>query len=174
MNKVQVRAAVPADAESLALVGGATFLETFSGILDGAAILQHCAVQHAADLYARWLLDEASRLWIAEAEPGGAPVGYAVLRPPELSTVELAPGDLEIKRIYVLSRFQGLGIGATLMDHAYHEARRAGAPRVLLGVYAGNERAIAFYRKQGFEDVGERRFRIGSALYADVVLARSL
>ena len=52
---VVVREAGPGDAERLAAVGRATFLETFAGILDGADILAHCGQEHAPSLYADWL-----------------------------------------------------------------------------------------------------------------------
>ena len=41
-----IREAGEADAAALALIGAATFLETFAGILDGEAIVGHCAAQH--------------------------------------------------------------------------------------------------------------------------------
>jgi ribosomal protein S18 acetylase RimI-like enzyme len=50
----------------------------------------------------------------------------------------------------------------------------SGHRRLLLGVYAGNERALAFYRKQGFSDLGTRQFNVGGKLYDDLVLARPL
>lgn len=40
------------DADTLALIGAATFLETFAGVLDGAAIVAHCGVAHASGYYA--------------------------------------------------------------------------------------------------------------------------
>jgi hypothetical protein len=44
----QVRAASGADADRLALVGSATFLETFGGVLEGSAIIEHCKREHKA------------------------------------------------------------------------------------------------------------------------------
>lgn len=83
-------------------------------------------------------------------------------------------GDVELKRIYLLSRFHGTGLGAALMAAAVAEARTRGAPRLLLGVYANNARAIAFYRKQGFVPIGTRQYAVGAELYDDIVLARPL
>lgn len=174
MTGVEVRLAASADADALALVGAATFLETFAGVLGGADIVRHCADQHQPALYRRWLEDDASRLWIVETERGRAPVGYLVLRPAEIEAVELVPGDLEIKRVYLLSRFQGLGVGAALMERAVEAARSMGARRIVLGAYAENDRAIGFYRRQGFSFVGERPFRVGETVYNDPVLALTL
>src|SRR3546814_4609063 len=83
----RVREAGPDDASALALVGAATFLETFAGILDGDAIVAHCAAQHRADAY-RALLASGAQAWIAEAQPGGAPVGFALIARPDLAAAE--------------------------------------------------------------------------------------
>ncbi|PAL20450.1 GNAT family N-acetyltransferase [Sphingopyxis sp. GW247-27LB] len=164
-----IREAGEDDAAALALIGAATFLETFAGILDGAAIVAHCAAQHEESAYRAWLASGA-RAWLAEAQPGGAPIGFALVARPDLDAA--AEGDIELKRIYSLSRFHGSGLGAALMREAVAAAE--GHRRLLLGVYARNERALAFYRKQGFVDIGTRRFNVGGKLYDDRVLARPL
>lgn len=164
-----IREAGPEDASALALIGAATFLETFAGILDGDAIVGHCAAQHSDAAYRAHLADGA-RAWIAEAQPSGAPVGFVLVGKPDLAAA--GEGDIELKRIYSLSRFHGSGLGAALMQQALGAA--CGHRRLLLGVYARNERALAFYRKQGFADLGTRQFNVGGKLYDDLVLARPL
>lgn len=143
-------------------------------MLDGDGVLEHCAGPHSAETYARWLADGASRLWIAEAAQGRAPVGYAVLSAPDIPISDPSPRDVEIKRIYLLSRFHGGGLGSRMMEVALEEARAMGRRRVLLGVYAQNARAIGFYERHGFEHVGRRRFRVGRREYDDTVMARVL
>ena len=161
------------DAGRLALVGEATFLETFAGILDGAAIVEHCS-RSSSPAALEELLAKGSRAWLAEIDPGGAPIGFALLTKPDLPGAHVDGSDLELKRIYLLSRFHGLGVGAALMNEAVAAARDSGARRLLLGVYSGNERAQAFYRKIGFVPVASRSFRVGSEDYDDTVFALSL
>jgi diamine N-acetyltransferase len=157
------------DAEALAVVGAATFLDTFAGLLSGDAIVAQCSRAHAASAYAM-LLAQGARAWLAEATDGEAPIGYALVTEPDLPGASAA--DIELKRIYSLSRFHGQGIGSALLTAAIRAA--AGRDRLVLGVYRGNARALAFYRKQGFEQIATRRFDVGGTLYDDVVLARPL
>jgi ribosomal protein S18 acetylase RimI-like enzyme len=171
---IEVRRAVPGDEQALAQVGQATFLETFAGVLDGADLLAHCSRQHAHEVYRDWLADERITTWLATIAPGAAPVGYLVLAPPALPVADPGPTDVEIKRIYLLYRFQGAGVGRRLLDAAIRHARERGARRMLLGVYAHNHDALAFYARCGFHDVGERRFRVGDNEYDDRVLALDL
>ncbi len=103
-------------------------------------ILEHAEHQHAPEKYAAWLADPGCPCWIAET-PGGAPVGYLVATPPDLPLPDLDPRDLEIRRIYLLYRFQGLGVGGWLMEQVLNHAAAANCRRVLLGVYSRNEGA---------------------------------
>ena len=167
-----VRSCTPGDAAALALVAKATFLESYSGVIDGDAIVRHCAERQTPEVYAAALADPAQALWIAEMEPGAAPVGYLHLAPPDLP-VATGPDDVEIKRIYVLSKLQRSGLGRRLLDAALAHARAAGKRTLFLGVYKGNERALAFYGATGFEAVGEREFEVGGRIYTDWVMARS-
>ena len=167
------RPASDADVERLALVGGATFLETFAGVLDGEAIVDHCEREHSQAAYRRYLAGGA-RAFLAELAPGAAPVGFSLLDRPSLPGAVAEGRDIELKRIYALSRFHGQGIGAALMNRALDHAHAQGAERLLLGVYAGNMRARAFYAKNGFVQIADRKFRVGGRDYDDVVLARAI
>lgn len=168
-----IRMAAPADAPALALVGAATFLETYAGVVDGAAIVRHCAQRQTEGVYAAALADPEQALWLAEAAPGAAPVGYLHLAPPDLP-IETRPGDIEMKRIYVLSKLHRSGLGLMLLQAGLAHARATGRARMLLGVYKNNERAIGFYKAHGFHMVGERQFDVGGAVYCDWVMARAL
>lgn len=169
-----VRPAAAPDAGALALVAQATFLETFAGVLEGHDVVAHCGREHAAARYAGWLARPDAALWLAEVGPGAAPVGYALVAPPDLPVPDLRASDRELKRIYVLSRFHGTGLGRALLAAAAEDVRASGGARILLGVYAGNTRALAFYARQGFQPVAERKFRVGDRTYDDRVLALEL
>ncbi len=166
-----VREATPVDADRLALIGGATFLETFAGLLDGTAIVDHCLREHSAAAYRRHL-DEGARAWLVETIAGGAPIGLSLLGRADLPGSTAEGLDIELKRIYTLSRFHGGGVGQALMEKAVAVAEAGGYERLLLGVFTGNERARAFYAKSGFVQIANRRFRVGDREYDDVVLAR--
>ena len=189
---VRLRPALPADAAALALVGAATFLEAFTWMLPGADIVEHCAKHHTAAAYTRYLAHPDTRITLAEAVPGGAPVGYAMLTAPELPTFAVRPTDIELKRIYLFSRFrsaatpvvvgrgvdlqrvEGLRAGQALMDAAAASAREMGRERLLLGTHAGNLQAIAFYRRNGFTEAGTRTFQVGTQVCCDLLFAKPL
>ena len=172
-DAARIRICGPGDEDALALVGQATFLETFAGIIRGSDIVAHCRAQHAASVYRSWL-DGGARVWLAEMDPSGAPIGYLVLASASLPVESPSDRDLEVKRIYLLQQFHGKGIGKQLMMEAEQHARGAAAARLLLGVYSRNDRAVAFYERFGFRRIGTRRFRVGEHDYDDLVLSMDL
>jgi ribosomal protein S18 acetylase RimI-like enzyme len=174
MSEVHIRRAGPGDEDALALVGQASFLEAFAGVIGGPDIIAHCHRQHAREKYVAWLADPRTEIWLAEIDPARAPVGYLVLTSPDLPLPDIPPEDLEVKRVYLLHRFQGGGVGRRLMQEAADSARRRGSRRLLLGVYGGNKSAIAFYRRLGYAAVGTRRFLVGSNTYEDLILGLNL
>ncbi len=173
MNIV-IREAGLGDEARLAVVGAASFLESYAGTLSADDIVSHCETQHAPLVYEDWLIGGEARLWLAEAEAGRAPVGYIVMSSPDLPIGGIGPGDTEIRRIYVLHRFHGDKVGWRLMKTALDAARRTGRTRALVGVYGQNHAAIAFYQRVGFTVIGERKFKVGATLHDDLVLALDL
>lgn len=189
IEPVKLRRAIANDAPALALVGAATFLEAFTWMLPGADIIAHCAKNHTADAYRAALAEPHTRITLAETIPSHAPVGYVMLTAPDLSTFPVQPGDIELKRIYLFSRFRSrrfapvlddagqpldLGAGQALMNAAIADATSMGFRRLLLGTNADNQRAIAFYRRNGFAAAGTRTFQVGSQCCCDAIFAHPL
>lgn len=173
MTAWRLRRASVGDAAAVALVAAATFLETFAGVLDGADIVAHIQRNSAPAKFAQWAEGAESIVTLAEHPDGAAPIGYSLLTPPDFP-IETGAGDVELRRIYALSRCHGQGLGPALMARACDDACAQGKDRMLLGVLGRNARARAFYQKQGFVLVGERRFLVGASWFDDVIYARLL
>jgi GNAT superfamily N-acetyltransferase len=194
VESVTLRRATPGDAPMLALLGAATFLEAFTWMLPGADILAHAAKNHTAEAYAAYLARPDTRITLAlTGPPAGfdippdAPVGFAMLTAPELPSIATFADDIELKRIYLFSRFRnapvlgpdsrpvpGLRPAQALMDAAIADARALRRTRLLLGTHANNHRAIAFYRRNGFTEAGTRTFQVGSQQCCDFIFAKDL
>jgi len=173
MIPLTLRRAEPADAARLSLLGGATFLTSFAHDHPGDAMVAHVANYHSVDWYDRLLADPACAAWILETELK-APVGYALLTPPAVDCVT-DPGDLELKRIYLLAPFQSGGWGVRLIDTVEAEARARRARKLYLCVYSVNHAAQRFYARRGFVDTGHKQnFRVGDVEYEDLIWAKPL
>jgi ribosomal protein S18 acetylase RimI-like enzyme len=167
-----VRIAVPADAAPLAALAEQTFRDAFGPQNHPADLDTYCALSFGAVTQRRELLDPGLVTWLSET--AGELTGYAQLRLDAPHDRVAAPRCAELRRLYVASAFHGAGVAQALMDTALSAAERVAADWLWLGVWEHNPRAIAFYRKYGFREVGEQRFQIGSDLQRDLVMGRSL
>ena len=80
----------------------------------------------------------------------------------------------EIQRIYVVDEWHGQGVAQALMGACIDELKQRGCDAAWLGVRERNPRAIAFYRKSGFIEVGGYVFRLGEDSQQDVIMARAI
>jgi ribosomal protein S18 acetylase RimI-like enzyme len=71
-------------------------------------------------------------------------------------------------------RWHGQGIAGALMAETLARARRLGRRTIYLAVWERNARAIAFYRKVGFLEVGAQPFQLGKDIQTDQVMMRDL
>jgi GNAT superfamily N-acetyltransferase len=172
MTPILWRKAVPGDEDALSLLGQATFLATFAFDHPGEPLIRFLKEMHGTEFYAAKLNDPYVDIIIGET-PMRAPVAYAMLCPPEHADYRQAD-DWELKRIYLLEPWQGSGNGKALMDRAVQIARDRGANRLLLAVYESNERGIAFYKRNGFEQVGQAVFMVAGVPFRDMLFARQL
>ena len=168
---VDYRDAGPADAPALAAMGERCFVETFGPYFPAADMALHLERKFGPDALAAEYLDPALHFRMAEAE--GAVIAWLKLGPMDLPVAH-EDGALEVRQLYVLEAWQGAGVAAALMDWAVATARAAGASALYLCVWERGDRAIAFYRKRGFETVGEAPFQLGTLHYQDPVMRLAL
>ncbi|MET0370634.1 MAG: GNAT family N-acetyltransferase [Sphingobium sp.] len=161
------------DARALSLLGAATFLASFAHDHPGKALLDHVEKAHGQDYYRAALNDPRQVALIGET-PLGAPVGYALMTPPDLPVPTDPRRDIELKRIYLLGPWQGGGNGDKVMAMVIAQAKGRGADRLLLAVYPQNDRARRFYARHGLEQIGEMTFMVGSVPFRDLIYARAL
>ena len=82
--------------------------------------------------------------------------------------------SLEIERIYVSSEFQGAGLGRYLMEQAIAIAKERKKKYAWLGVWEKNEKAIRFYKKNGFYEIGTHKFVMGEDAQTDYIMRKDL
>lgn len=167
-----IRSGVPADAPSLAALAARTFTEAFGADNTPEDLALHLAQSYGPAQQGRELEDPAMVTLLAEAD--GVLAGFAQLRRGSAPPCVDGPAPIEVQRFYVGREWHGRGIAQALMQRALEEGMRAGARTVWLGVWERNPRAIAFYEKCGFRDVGSQVFTVGTDPQTDRVMMRPL
>jgi ribosomal protein S18 acetylase RimI-like enzyme len=169
---LEIRRATLDDASLIAAVGAESFTRSFGAQNTPENLAMHLAKAFGDDIQRRELADPAVTYLIAEQD--GRTAGYAQVRSGEAPECVTGPSPIEVRRFYVLHDFHGTGIAQKLMDACADEARHRGGRTLWLGVWDQNPRAIRFYTKWGFEDVGGQTFMLGEDPQQDRVLAHAL
>jgi len=116
---------------------------------------------------------EDGRFAFQVAEADGQVVGYVKLGPPSLP-VETAGAPVELRQLYLMKAWHGLGAAKVLMDWAIEEAKARGGTELYLTVYVENERARRLYERYGFVEVGPYHFMVGEQADEDIIMKRAL
>ena len=165
------RDATPADGDALDAMAQAVWIETFAH-----GVSAEDAATYLAEAYGptgKLLADlsgGAARFHIALS--GDRVVGYAKVNVPWLPDAE--PGAMQLSQIYVSGDQHGAGVGKALLDWAIATARAADATALLLTVWEENHRAAAFYRKHGFDHIGDYAFAVGNQIDTDHIMRLAL
>ena len=166
-----VRKATIEDVTSLANIAEKTFRATFSADNSTEDMNLHCQKNFGESLQRRELLDQDTVTLLCE--DGAVLAGFAQLCWKEVpSCLSAAESPGEIRRIYVLEDFHGRGAAQALMKASIAEMEVRKSEVVWLGVWEKNPRAIAFYKKLSFTEVGEHEFYLGNDRQRDIIMAR--
>lgn len=166
MSEIIYRAATPEDARAIAVFAGQSFIDTFAHLYPPEDLEAYLAKSYAVDVIAAELADPEVRYALALRD--GVIVGYSMWGPVELKAEHSANAH-ELYRLYVDGQVKGAGVARTLMDDVIAAVRAAGGDEIWLSVWENNERAQAFYRRYGFEHIGEHKFMVGATADRDLI-----
>jgi diamine N-acetyltransferase len=166
-----LRVAVAADAPALAELAERTFRDTFAADNTKDDMDLHCTETFGAAIQGEEIADSSFVTLVAEHE--GALIGYGQLQWRAAPEAVVAEKPAEIARLYVDRGWHGRGVAQQLMAALLSAAAAGGADRVWLGVWEHNPRAIAFYRKHGFVEVGSHVFQLGRDPQRDLLMVRA-
>ena len=167
---ISIRMAIQADNLLLAELGRQAFYEAFAADNTPEDMTAYLAGAFSPEKQAAELADPATRFLIAEVE--GVSCGFARMREGPAPACVTGKRPIEIVRFYALKAWIGRGVGPALMRACLEHAEKAGCDAVWLDVWELNPRAIAFYRKWGFETVGTQAFQLGSDRQTDLLMSR--
>jgi diamine N-acetyltransferase len=76
----------------------------------------------------------------------------------------------KLHKLYLLPSYHGKGIGKALLQEVARRMREAGQQSLTLNVNKDNQKAIDFYRSQGFVEVYKEVIDIGNGFVMDDVV----
>jgi len=167
-----IRKAKSQDAGQLTKLAERTFRDTFEAMNTPEDMSLHCETHYSEAIQAREILDPEITTLVCEQQQ--ELIGYAQLRCGEPPTCVQATRPFEILRLYVAKEWHGKGIAQDFMAESIAIAKLQGADQIWLGVWERNPRAISFYRKFGFVEVGDHVFPLGTDPQRDIIMVRPI
>ena len=165
-----IRTATVPDSDLIRELGIRVFTDTFGPDNTPENMRAYLETAYSPERVSDEIADLASVHLIADVD--GTAVAYARLHAGDAPPEVRAERPVELVRLYVEHTHHGAGVAAALMQGCLDRARAAGNDFMYLGVWEHNPRAIAFYRKWGFEKVGGHPFMLGEDLQTDWLMSR--
>ncbi len=167
-----LRTATHADALCLGVLASQVFLDTYATSGIRAAIASEVLTSFSTTAM-HALLDRDDG-FVEIAEHAGHLIGFVQLGFGVQNHLIASPVPAELERLYVQERFTGHGVGAALLCHAERIAGARGVSDVWLSAWVHNQRALRFYTRQSYLDIGAMDIWIEGERHLNRVLWKRL
>lgn len=158
----------PSDVDTLLALSWKTFHESFGHLNTPENMAHYMNKAFTMEKLFSELLNPFSEFYFAVHQQ--TKVGYLkVNKCPAQSDIR-DDQSLEIERIYIDGDYQGLGLGAQLLDSAKRRAKELDLEYVWLGVWEKNKDAIRFYERHGFVIFSAHPFIFGDEVQTDLLM----
>lgn len=172
MNSIEVQKVTINDIDQLQKIGKQTFYETFSAENSEENMTKYLVKEFSIEKLTTELSDKNAEFYFAILD--NTVIGYLKLNFGQSQTELQDDNAIEIERIYVLKDYHGKSVGQILYNQAIHIARQKNVDYVWLGVWEENQRAINFYKKNGFVAFGKHVFKLGNDEQTDLMMKLKL
>ena len=157
-------------APAIAYIGRTAFRKAFALLFNSCADLEeYLDYTYSVDKLASSLRKENNVYFLATVD--GLPVGFAKVKRHSLNDQLDSVFQAELQKLYVLKEYQGSGVGQALMNTVARFVSSFEPDCLWLDTYVGNERAIRFYERNGFQKAGTHQFTIGSQTFEYFLMA---
>jgi len=172
MEPIQIVQIKPSEVEALQLLSRQTFIETFAIYNSKEDMHNYLTNNLSLDTLTNELSNPNSKFYFAIE--GDKKIGYLKLNLGDAQSDLKDPASLEIERIYVLNIYFGKKVGQVLYQKALAMAKDLALKYIWLGVWEKNERAIQFYKKNGFVEFDQHIFILGNDEQTDLLMRLEL
>lgn len=170
---IKITIAKESAAEVLALLGRITYRESHGHFIeDKNDLLNYCNEAFSVAKTKQELNKPNNLFYLVYVNE--LPVGYAKLVLNATHESVASQNNCCLERIYLLNEFIPLKIGQQLLNFLEAKAKELQLDMMWLSVYLKNYRAIKFYQKNKFKNVGTLNFSVNGKTYENIVYAKKL
>jgi GNAT superfamily N-acetyltransferase len=158
------------DALCLGVLSTQVFLDTYAPQGIRPAVAREALALHSVAVYEALLADPAVTILVAECD--GHLVGFSQVSNGVGHALAKEAAASELDRLYVQEPFTARGVGRDLLRQAEKAAAARGADTLWLTAWVGNARALRFYPRCGYEDLGETVYTIEGESFPNRLFAK--
>jgi diamine N-acetyltransferase len=153
-------------------MGKQTFTQSYADIIPAEELTNYTSQAFSLEQIGAEL--SAAEITYLLALDKARPCGYSKLAPTPPPSAIHGPSPVELARLYVLREWIAKGIGTMLIKESLAAALERGYRLCWLRVWTGNERAIEFYHRWGFREVGRESYEVGRCSETVLLMMRGL
>jgi len=172
MIDLDIRKAYLTDKESVAVLKQQVWISTYATEGISEEFANYVLSEFSVENISKTLSDKDKQVLVATFE--GNIIGCIEISfNPEIPH-QSVQGYPEIAVLYVFERFCGKGIGLRLLEESFKMIGNMGLTKTWLTVYHENHRAIDFYIKHHFTQIGEMDFILNGKRHKNLIILREI
>ncbi len=170
--KIAIRKAKLSDVNNLAVLKQQVWISTYAteGLVDEFS--NYVLSEYSAS-NVKMAIENTNSITLVAISNNGLVGCVEILLLPQSPIKQVEP-CIEITTLYVLEKFQNKGIGKKLLNKAMKTIVNLKQNKMWLSVFYKNEKAIGFYQKQNFTQIGEKDFQLGKEKYKNYIMLRNI
>jgi len=170
---IKVKIAQEINTDVLALLGTITYTESHGQFIDDKNdLIEYINIAFSVSKTKQDINDPKNIFYIIYADD--LPVGYAKLVLNAIHESVVSQNNCRLERIYILNDFIPLKIGQQFLTFLEEKAKELQLDTMWLSVYIKNNRAIRFYQRNEFKNVGELNFLVNGKEYKNIVFSKKI
>jgi ribosomal protein S18 acetylase RimI-like enzyme len=170
---IKIKIATNTDVDVLAHLGRKTWDESHGHYIDDKKdLLKHLDKNFSVSKTKQDLYNSKNIFFIIYVDD--LPVGYAKLILNKIQEKIASKSICQLERIFIKKEFIPLKIGHQLLTFVEEHAKALKLDTMWLTVYIKNNRAIRFYEKNEFKNVGGVNYIVNEKEYENIVFAKKL
>jgi len=171
MTKVSYRKAKLSDALCISILLKTVYIQTYA--LDGITIefANFITKRFSLEVIENTINQNPNNLIVAYHNAN--PIGVAEISYASKCPIKNIPVP-ELSKLYVMECFNGTGVGYGILQEVEKEVSSHGFKKINLEVYLENERALRFYKRQGYLAIGTVACQMETNTYQNIILNKVL